>query len=147
MAYRFKAESRRARFMRRVSIDQHGCWLWDKVGVGGYGVSSLHGKHTLAHRVAYWLFRGEYQDGHDLDHLCRNRLCVNPEHLEPVTRSENLRRGVTSRGCIHGHSYADKDSYYVVNRSDGTKERRCKTCHRERNKRAKQAARVRGVAA
>lgn len=69
------------------------CWLWTGyVAAGGYGEFHLAGRTRKAHRVAYELLVGPVPEGLDLDHLCRVRRCVNPEHLEPVTRQENLRR-------------------------------------------------------
>lgn len=70
-----------------------GCWDWvryrDKEGYGRFGFGS---KNAMAHRAAYALEVGAIPEGMDIDHLCRNRGCVNPEHLEIVTRQENLRR-------------------------------------------------------
>lgn len=69
-----------------------GCWPWtgklDKSGYGIYG----KGRNRLGHRWAYGFFRGPVDDTKDLDHLCENRWCVNPWHLEPVDRGENNRR-------------------------------------------------------
>lgn len=71
-----------------------GCWEWVGARVGdGYGAFKRAGKRQSAHRVAYVLVKGTIPTGLDLDHRCRNRSCVNPEHLEPVTRGENVRRG------------------------------------------------------
>lgn len=71
------------------------CWLW--IGASsknGYGtVRDRNGKVTNCHRVVYCEMIGPISDKHDLDHLCRNPRCVNPAHLQPVTRKENLRRG------------------------------------------------------
>lgn len=75
-----------------------GCWLW--LGVKrkhGYGAKFLNGKLVQAHRYIYELHRGPIPDGLFLDHLCRNPSCVNPDHLEPVTNAENLRRGKGTR--------------------------------------------------
>lgn len=74
-----------------------GCWLWTASLTGaGYGQISDPDRRShplLAHRVSYALHVGPVPDGMDLDHLCRVPSCINPRHLEPVTRSENLRRG------------------------------------------------------
>lgn len=137
MPYRTIPENRRARFMARVEISSNNCWNWcGPLNKGGYGLSSIDGKRTLAHR-AFWLFdQGPIPDGMDLDHLCRNRNCINPAHMEIVTRSVNLRRGFEARGCKNGHPF-NGDDFSIVNRSDGSTERRCKICHRARNKKEK----------
>lgn len=79
------------------------CWLWVGPVSNGYGVvtTTEYGK-TKAHRLAYELLVGKVPDGLDLDHLCRVRRCVNPAHVEPVTRAENLRRRTH---CPNGHEY------------------------------------------
>lgn len=83
------------RFMDKVSVLPGGCWEWTGGRfTHGYGVFWLDGKQRRAHRVLYVWTYGELGDGDDLDHLCRNRWCVNPEHLEVVTRRENVLRGI-----------------------------------------------------
>lgn len=69
-----------------------GCWLTPVVRRDGYGQISVKGKVHRAHRFYYEYLKGPVPEGLDLDHLCRNRACVNPDHLEPVTRQVNLRR-------------------------------------------------------
>ena len=110
------------RFMRRVSreLTSHGeCWRWTGAMMrNGYGQLGVGGKHFAAHRYCYEHYRGQIPPGLDLDHLCRNRWCVNPDHLEPVTRSENLKRGI-KRGehnrakthCPQGHPFSGNNLY------------------------------------
>lgn len=76
-----------------------GCWQWlCMLNRQGYGNIRLgKNKHVLAHRYVYKLYKGEIPDNKPLDHLCRNRSCVNPDHLEPVTHTENLRRGLSAK--------------------------------------------------
>src|SRR5437867_3034751 len=85
------------------------CWLWQgNIGLNGYGTMSINYKIHYAHRLAYELSKGQIPNGHQLDHLCRNRICVNPKHLESVTFSENLRRSPITNAnkqfCKRGHA-------------------------------------------
>lgn len=104
-----------------------GCWLWtgaiDKDGYGRAYISNKPGGKGLngrsrtgttlaAHRIMFQVYRGEIPNGLGIDHLCRNRLCVNPAHLEAVTCRENLMRGNTHAKinsdktvCLRGHEY------------------------------------------
>lgn len=105
----------KVRLMRHVDVQADGCWLWTGGKIwNGYG-STYKGyksdgtlQHVLAHRFAYELFRGPIPAGLTLDHLCRVRACVNPEHLEPVTNRENLMRSALTivqvkTHCLRGH--------------------------------------------
>lgn len=84
-------------FWRRVDRkqDRDSCWLWRGLkNPKGYGRCRVGERHEVqAHRVGYILERGEIPEGKTLDHICRERGCVNPWHLEPVTNQENIRRG------------------------------------------------------
>lgn len=114
-----------------------GCWLWlGYISPFGYGSMKIDKKTNLAHRISYILFKGDIPEGLDLDHLCRNRACVNPDHLEPVTRSVNLRRGIglpskraLQTSCIHGHKFTEENTLKRVGRGEN---RECRECARER---------------
>ena len=98
----------------------------------GYGTIRIQGRTWYSHRYAYELTRGPVPEGMEIDHLCRNRACANPTHLEPVTHAENVRRGNggwNSRAkthCPQNHPYDE------ANTGHGSGRRHCRTCGRER---------------
>lgn len=116
-----------------------GCWVWTGATyTNGYGQSSFEGVRMMAHRAVWVALVGAIGDGLVLDHLCRVRSCVNPDHLEPVTQSENVRRAngiqrATLRAkfahithCPAGHSKAAENIYT----DPRTGKRRCIPCGR-----------------
>lgn len=79
------------------------CWLWKgKISDDGYAITTLYGKTEAAHRAVWKVLMGDIAKGLQLDHLCNVRHCVNPDHLEPVTKRENAARMVERRGWVHG---------------------------------------------
>ncbi len=121
------------RFWSKVdkSGEGQGCWEWTAYkSPEGYGRSRL-GKKRLAHRIAYELLVGPVPEGLQLDHLCRNRSCVNPAHLEPVTSRENTARGITLAAaqsalthCVRGHGFGGDNLQYRAN----GRARTCRMC-------------------
>ena len=84
------------RFLSKIRPVESGCWEWGGASKGnGYGVIQVAGRTRLAHRVSYRFHYGDLPEDMDVDHLCRNPICINPEHLEPVTHAENLARGAS----------------------------------------------------
>jgi hypothetical protein len=108
-----------ARFWSKVEKTP-GCWIWTgALTEEGYGLLGIGGtKNRLAHRWSYERFVGPIPEGLQLDHLCRVRNCVNPEHLEPVTAGENARRSpltcVNKTHCPHGHAYDETNTQWVL---------------------------------
>lgn len=120
-----------------------GCWLWTgSIDRDGYGQARHMGVVRRAHRILYEAERGPIPSGLVLDHKCRNPGCVNPDHLQPVTQGENLRRSpVTLNGvnaakthCKYGHPFDAVDSYG---------RRLCSTCRSEIQARYRERNRVR----
>lgn len=132
----------RESILDRVEVDEAtGCWLWTLSRTSaGYGQAHdprQRRRRSLAHRLSYELFVGPIPEGLQLDHLCRVRHCVNPSHLEPVTQAENMRRGMwaSRTHCSRGHEYTQENTYLTR----GFRE--CRTCHAERQREQRAAAR------
>ena len=140
----------RERFMKKVDVAPGGCWLWNAATQpNGYGRYYSEGKVVFAHRWSYEHFAGPIPDGLVIDHVCRVRRCVNPDHLEPVTNQVNVLRGEgwapankAKIRCPGGHLY-DVANTYV----DAAGQRHCRACRRireaARRARRKAAADVR----
>lgn len=126
------------RFMAKVREGDDGCWHWTASKVtSGYGQFPSELRTRLAHRYAYTVLVGPIPEGLTIDHLCRNRLCVNPAHLEAVTMRENNLRGVgpcarkaRQTHCKRGHALT-ADNLCRPQRSKPNS-RMCKACHRQK---------------
>lgn len=123
-------QTRMQRWAARVALptDPDGCWIWRgaRYQSSGYSAFGDGTKSTTGHRYSYERFVGPVPDGMELDHLCRNRQCVNPNHLEPVTHHENVRRGAAAKtACPRGHPYDEANTYRWRNA------RFCRACQRE----------------
>jgi hypothetical protein len=121
------------RFDRKIDINPDSdCWAWKgHINENGYGQFRFNGKPGKAHRFSYTFFKGLIPEGLQIDHLCRNRACCNPDHLEAVTHRENIRRGkageynTVKTHCPQGHEYAGDNLYYTPRTG-----RLCKICNR-----------------
>lgn len=124
-------------------IQESGCWEWVGGRSGnGYGAWTVGGRQRGAHCVMYERHKGPVPKGLCLDHLCRNIVCVNPDHLEAVTIRENLLRGESAQAnnarkthCKHGHEYTPENTMPVR----GGKW--CRACHRAAGARRRAAGR------
>lgn len=118
------------RMAAKVRITESGCWEWTAhLSDNGYGAVHWDGRHTRAHRVAYELLVAPIPPGLSIDHLCRNRLCCNPEHLEAVSLVENIRRArVLVTHCKWGHPFSENNTRI----ESGS--RKCRTCDAERHR-------------
>jgi hypothetical protein len=126
----------RERFEARIDRDEStGCWVWKgTLNRTGYGLLSVDAKYVLVHRWGYEQFVKPIPDGMTLDHLCRNRACVNPAHLDVVTNRTNVLRGMSPSAvihrqgvCKHGHEMTS-DNVYVPPKNP--RHRQCRTCRK-----------------
>lgn len=122
-----------ARVRKRVTVDpQTGCHVWTGSLTNGYGYVSVEGQSWRVHRLTYTLAKGPIPRGLVLDHLCRNKACCNPDHLEAVTNRENGLRGDGPAArywrthCARGHARTPENTYV---KPDG--ERECRICKAE----------------
>jgi len=136
------------RFWNKVQAEPNsGCWLWTGYLTRGYGQFNIDGQMHRAHRLAYERLVGPIPESLDIDHICRIRNCVNPEHLEPVTRAENIRRGTTGQAtgqrnqakthCTRGHPYSGDNLY--THPAGGRKCRACQRANRAAHSTRKQS--------
>lgn len=118
-------------------ITESGCWVSDLVPQrDGYCMVAFRGKKLMLHRVIYEQLKATIPDGYELDHICRVRCCVNPDHLEVVTPRENTLRsknpaaiGAARETCIYGHIFDG-----VEKQKNGLPRRKCSVCMRARYK-------------
>jgi hypothetical protein len=123
-----------------IQIEDNGCWTWMRYrSKAGYGYLRVDGNGVLAHRLSYSVFREPIPEGMTIDHLCRNRGCINPDHLEAVTIGENGLRGTSFAAinarkthCAHGHELSGDN---LLREKSRPGRRVCRQCKSERHKR------------
>ena len=136
------------RFLSKISIAENDCWEWmGGIGSRGYGGFWNGRKVVYAHRFAYEMIKGGIPEELEIDHLCRNHSCVNPNHLEAVLHRENCNRGVASEvnrnrqlaitHCPQGHPYNKQNTYICP-----SGKRHCRICRRVADKRFRSHGRI-----
>ena len=128
------------RYIRTTSTPTtQGCWLWTGTRhSAGYGQLRVTlARNEFAHRASYVAFVGPIPEGHELHHICGNRVCCNYAHLIPVTRQQHrqLDGNAAKTHCPQGHAYTERNSYLWRG------QRHCRACRKERNRRWSQRQR------
>jgi len=127
-----------ARLWPFIDKQPDGHWIWTRrANSSGYGTLTVDGRSVMVHRLVYELLVGPIPERWTIDHLCRIRLCCNPEHLEPVTYDENVRRALAAykarmdarTHCVHGHPWDEVNTYV-----NGSGSRQCRQCRIDRRK-------------
>ena len=144
MKFKLSNEECLRRFFEAIHKSDSGCWLWTgSIKPDGYGQLTFGSKSVGAHRLSYMVFIGDIPESLTIDHLCRIRNCVNPEHLEAVSMRENQLRGTSPMAhharkthCKRGHEFTPENTY--ARDPNGYGGRECKACWKVQNDRAKE---------
>ena len=129
----------------KIRIPDSGCWEWTgALNSRGYGAVGVFGVSKSTHRVAYELLVGPIPDDLQIDHLCRNKPCCNPEHLEPVTALTNMQRrpDVNKTHCLRGHEMTPENTVIKATKTGSGKIVNCRICKNEAQRRARERKRA-----
>lgn len=135
-----RSQKARERILADSYVNERGCWEWlgSRLYSGYADMSIVRGckRIRLGHVISYLLFIGAIPEGHELDHLCKNRCCVNPWHLQPKTHIENTRAGgnAIKQFCKYGHPFTPENTYSPPCKPTM---RQCRECARTRKKQYK----------
>jgi hypothetical protein len=142
------------RIVKGIAVSEDGCWEWQRhIDKSGYGIIWAGAWMSRVHQVAYRIVKGDVPEGLEIDHLCRNRRCCNPHHLEAVTHAENMRRSTVVASaaaankdrfrrqthCKRGHEFSVQNTRIYVTR--GYQTRHCRACKAELNRGYRKVAR------
>ncbi len=117
------------RFFEKLIIDNNECIIWrGAILAGGYGILKINSKNMGAHRFSYELFKGPLIKGLQIDHICRNRTCVNPRHLRQVTQKVNLTENSNSWGAINKNKTHCKNGHEFSPDNILKSKRNCRIC-------------------
>ncbi|MEN9449728.1 MAG: phage BigPaolini [Pseudomonadota bacterium] len=127
------------KFISKISISDGNCWNWTGYSnskKNGYGKFHINGKYYYSHRCSYLMFHGRINSGLVIDHICKNRLCCNPDHLREVSNRENVLNNSNSTSaankikthCKHGHVFSYENTY----RRKNALARDCRVCMHNR---------------
>lgn len=140
---KWRGMNSKERFKTKYLIDESGCWLWRAaLNNDGYGKFSVARKHWAAHRYSYVAAFGPIPQGLTLDHKCRIRHCVNPDHLEAVTMRENLMRGNTLQALNAAKTHCKRGHEFTVNNTDYDSGgwRQCRECRLDYSEKRRRAS-------
>lgn len=129
-------EDLKKKIIGRKETDKNDCWNWSGAKRKGYGMIKVGMKQMSVHRVLYEILVAPIPEGYVIDHLCRNKSCINPAHLQPVTSKENTLRGTSFAAINSKKTHCPKGHEYTQENLGKNKAGRrvCKQCNRDRMK-------------